>query len=176
MWSRRVIRTQAMMITRLIFPLLDTRQLSLSKGRRPRLISRLLIRMVLDHRLRWCRRRLQIPHELRRRAGPTRQRASERADMVDALKRSTDAIVSRKPKHECLVWAESIGMRMMVMPQQQRSLVRLRMEQAMFDIEFEFQATHQPLTPDGVSQCATEQYTTLTDVVGCLVPTQFCNN
>ena len=102
--------------------------------------------------------------------------ASERADMVDALKRSTDAIVSRKPKHECLVWAESIGMRMMVMPQQQRSLVRLRMEQAMFDIEFEFQATHQPLTPDGVSQCATEQYTTLTDVVGCLVPTQFCNN
>ena len=34
--------------------------------------------------------------------------AIERADMVDALKRSTDAIISRKPKHECLVCGESI--------------------------------------------------------------------
>ena len=101
--------------------------------------------------------------------------AIERADMVDALKRSTDAIVSRKPKHECLVWAESIGMRMIAMPHQQRSLVRLRMEQAMFDIEFEFQATHQPPTPEPsvVSQSVTEQYTTLADVVGCFAPTQF---
>ena len=102
--------------------------------------------------------------------------AIQRADMVDALKRSTGAIVSRKPKHECFVWAESIGMRMMVMTNQQRSLFRLRMEQAMFDVKFGFQATHQPLIPEGVSQCATEQYTTLADVVGCFVPTQFCNN
>ena len=101
--------------------------------------------------------------------------AIERADMVDALKRSTDAIVSHKPKHACLVWAESIGMRMMTMSHQQRSLVRLRMEQSMFDIEFEFQATHQPPTPEPpvVSQSVTEQYTTLADVVECFAPTQY---
>ena len=67
-------------------------------------------------------------------------------------------------------------MQMMVITHQQRSLVRLRMGQAMFDIEFGFQASHQPLIPEGVSQCATEQYTSLADVVGCFAPTQFCNN
>ena len=96
--------------------------------------------------------------------------------MVDAMKRSTDAIISRKPKHECLVWAESIGMRMMVMTHQQRSLVRQRMEQAKIDLEFGFQATHQPMTTERVSQWATEKYTTLADVVGCSAPKQFCNN
>ena len=39
----------------------------------------------------------------------------------------------------------------------------------MFDIEFEFQTANQPPTPEGVSQCATEQYTTLADVVACFV-------
>ncbi|ESO90870.1 hypothetical protein LOTGIDRAFT_163755 [Lottia gigantea] len=34
--------------------------------------------------------------------------SNERSENMEALKRSTDAIVTRKPKDECMVWAESI--------------------------------------------------------------------
>ena len=40
---------------------------------------------------------------------------NERLEIIEALKQSTDAIVNRKPKDECIVSSESIGLRMMAM-------------------------------------------------------------
>lgn len=50
---------------------------------------------------------------------------------------SAPAADNSNAQEECLFWAQSLVMRLMALEPKQRSLIRLRVEQILFDVEFE---------------------------------------
>ena len=89
--------------------------------------------------------------------------------MLENLRRGTEAIVNRKPRDECFVWAESLALRMQSMPVPQRSLFRLRAEQLLYEVQYpatQLTTNSNALAAAYNSQCemTDTQYTPMTNV------------
>ena len=85
--------------------------------------------------------RLGRPRErLHRLSSSTKKkRADSESQVLDILKQSSDAFIGfreKRPRDENITWAESIGVRLKNITPKQMALIRARIEQLTFDVEF----------------------------------------